>query len=200
MTQEKRLALVLAINLGVLLGLLAVGLFAGSLGVLASGADYLGDALGAGVSLVALRISLRQRGRPSATSYAALVNSGLLLLVTLGVVAEAIRRLSAGAPAIDALPVVLVSVVAALAMVCCALILGNVGGDLNMESVMLDSVADAAAALGVAVSGAVILLVHGVYWLDSVVALAIALVIGYHAVRLMRRVLAALGVQQPARR
>jgi cobalt-zinc-cadmium efflux system protein len=200
MTQEKRLALVLAINLGVLLGLLAVGLFAGSLGVLASGADYLGDALGAGVSLVALRIRLRQRGRPSATSYAALVNSGLLLLVTLGVVAEAIRRLSAGAPAIDALPVVLVSVVAALAMVCCALILGNVGGDLNMESVMLDSVADAAAALGVAVSGAVILLVHGVYWLDSVVALAIALVIGYHAVRLMRRVLAALGVQQPARR
>jgi cobalt-zinc-cadmium efflux system protein len=189
MTQDTRLGLVLGINLAMVLALLLVGLLTHSLGVLASGADYLGDALGTGLSLVALRMSRHKHGHHRATSYAALANSSFLLLVTLSVVAEAVHRLSTGAPSIHGVPVVIVSVVAAVAMIACAFILGNVEGDLNMESVMLDTVADAAAATGVAISGAVILITKGTYWLDSLVALLIALVVGYHAVRLMRRVL-----------
>jgi cobalt-zinc-cadmium efflux system protein len=187
-TQDTRLSLVLGINLGMVLALLLVGLLAHSLGVLASAADYLGDALGAALSLVALRISRHEHGHPRATSYAALANSSFLLLVTLSVVAEAIHRLISGAPAIHGVPVVIVSVIAATAMVACAFILGDVEGDLSMESVMLDTVADAAAAIGVAVSGAVILITKGTYWLDSLVALLIALVVGFHAIRLMRKV------------
>jgi cobalt-zinc-cadmium efflux system protein len=200
MTRDRRLGLVLAINLAMVVSLLLVGLLARSLGVLASGADYLGDALGTGLSLVALRLSRRRHGHPRATTYAALANSSFLLLVTLAVVVEAIRRLSTGAPSIHGVPVVVVSVVAAIAMVACAFILGDVEGDLNMESVMLDTVADAAAAIGVAASGAVILLTHGLYWLDSLVALVIAVVVGYHAVRLMRRVLMDLREKRPAPR
>ena len=192
MTQDKRLGLVLGINLGMVLALFLVGLLAHSLGVLASGADYLGDTLGTGVSLVALRMSRHQHGHPRATSYAALANSSFLLLVTLTVAAEAAHRLSNGAPSIHGVPVVIVSVVAAIAMILCAFILGNVEGDLSMESVMLDTVADGAAAIGVAISGTVILITKGTYWLDSLVALLIALVVGYHAVRLMRRVLSDL--------
>jgi cobalt-zinc-cadmium efflux system protein len=192
MTADKRLGLVLVVNVVMVLGLVSVGLAANSLGVLASGADYLGDALGTGLSLVALRMSRHPHGHPRATSFAALVNAALLLLVTLAVIVQAVRRLSTGAPSIDGLPVVIVSVVAAGAMVACALILGDVHGDLNMESVMLDTVADAAAAIGVAISGAVILAAGRVFWLDSLVALIIALVIGYHAVRLIRSVVADL--------
>ncbi len=161
MTPDKRLGLVLAINVVMVLALVAVGLAAGSLGVLASGADYLGDALGTGLSLVALRLSRHPHGHPRATSYAALVNASLLLLVTVAVAAEAIYRLSTGAPSVDGLPVVIVSIIAAAAMIACALILGDVAGDFNMQSVMLDSVADAAAAIGVAISGAVILITGG---------------------------------------
>jgi cobalt-zinc-cadmium efflux system protein len=73
-------------------------------------------------------------------------------------------------------------------MILCASILGDVQGDLSMQSVMLDTLADAAAAIGVAISGTIILVAHGVYWLDSLVALTISVVVGYHAVRLMRRV------------
>ena len=189
MTPDKRLGLVLAINAVMVVALVAVGIAAGSLGVLASGADYLGDALGTGLSLMALRISRRPHGHPKATSYAALVNASLLLLVTLAVAVEAVYRLSTGAPSIDGLPVVVVSVIAAGAMIACALILGDVEGDLNMQSVMLDTVADAAAALGVAASGAVILITGSLYGLDSAVALIIAVVVGYHAVRLIRSVL-----------
>jgi cobalt-zinc-cadmium efflux system protein len=192
MTPDMRLSLVLGINLGMVLALLLVGLLAHSLGVLASGADYLGDALGAGLSLVALRMSRHERGHPRATSYAALANSSFLLFVTLSVVVEAIHRLISGAPSIHGVPVVIVSVIAATAMIACAFILGDVEGDLSMESVMLDTVADAAAAIGVAVSGTVILISNGTYWLDSLVALLIAVVVGYHAIRLMRRVLSGL--------
>src|SRR6266566_10125160 len=134
LTPDKRLGLVLVVNSVMVLALVGVGLAANSLGVLASGADYLGDALGTGLSLAALRMSRRPPGHPRATSFAALVNATLLLLVTLAVIVEAVYRLSAGAPSIDGLPVVLVSVVAAAAMVACALILGNVHGDLNMQS------------------------------------------------------------------
>jgi cobalt-zinc-cadmium efflux system protein len=197
-TQDTRLGLVLAINVAMVAALLLVGLLTHSLGVLASGADYLGDALGTGLSLVALRLSRHEHGHPRATSYAALANSSFLLLVTLSVAAEAVHRLTTGAPSIHGVPVVIVSVVAALAMIACALILGNVKGDLNMESVMLDTVADAAAAIGVAVSGAIILATNGSYWLDSLVALLIAVVVGYHAIRLMRRVLADLREKPPA--
>jgi cobalt-zinc-cadmium efflux system protein len=187
MSQGARLGLVLGINLAMVLALLLVGLFAHSLGVLASGADYLGDAFGAGLALLALRLSCRrQDGR--ATSLAALVNASLLLAVTSAVIVEAIYRLSAGAPSIHGVPVILVSIIAASAMIACALILGDVGADVGMQSVMLDSVADAAAALGVAISGGVILLTGGTYWLDSAVALVIALVVAVHAIRLLRKV------------
>jgi cobalt-zinc-cadmium efflux system protein len=186
-SQEARLGAVLGINLVMVLALLLVGFFAHSLGVLASGADYLGDAFGAGLALLALRLShRRQNGR--ATALAALVNASLLLTVTLVVIVEAIYRLSTGAPSIHGAPVVLVSVIAAGAMIACALILGDVGGDLGIQSVMLDSVADAAAALGVAISGGVILLTGGTYWLDSLVALVIALVVAFHAIKLLRKV------------
>ncbi len=201
MSSVKRLAVVLAINAAMILALLVVGLVSHSLGVIASGADYLGDALGTGLSLAALQMSSRGQGHPRATSVAALINSSLLLLVTVLVAAEAIYRLANGAPVVHGLPVVVVSVIAAGAMVACALVLGDVSGDLNMESVMLDSLADAAAAIGVALSGAVILITGGNYWLDSLVALVIALVVGFHAAKLMRRVLAELhapAVEPPA--
>ncbi len=64
--------------------------------------------------------------------------------------------------------------------------------DLNVKAVLLDTTADAAAAGGVAVSGAIILGVHGWYWLDPATALVIAVIVGYHAVKLTGKVTAAL--------
>jgi cobalt-zinc-cadmium efflux system protein len=189
-TKDTRLSLVLAINLLMIAGLVVVGLISHSLGVLSSATDYVGDAAGVGLSLVALKMSRRAHGHSRATSFAALANASFLLLITLVVAVEAIDRLLNGSPEIHGLPVVVISVIAAGAMVLCARILGSIeSDDFNMRSVMLDTVADAAAAIGVAVSGAIILAAHGIYWLDATVALAIAIVIGYHAVSLIREVL-----------
>lgn len=57
---------------------------------------------------------------------------------------------------------------------------------------MLDTAADAAAAGGVAASGAIILAAGRWYWLDPAVALVIAVIITYHAQNLVRKVITVL--------
>ena len=201
MPQTRRLLMVLALNLSLVAALVVVGVTAHSLAVLAEGGDYLLDAAGVGVALLAIWLSarpaagVRHDGAPSASSVAALVNSGWLLVLEVLVAAVAVDRLASGIPQVHGLPVLIVSGIAALVMTGGALILRGEDKndadehDLSMAAVLLDTIADAAAAAGVAATGAVILATGGWYWLDPAVALAIALVVAYHAIALLRKVL-----------
>ena len=205
MSRAARLWSVLFFNVALVGVLVAVGVGAHSLAVLAEGADYLADAAAIGVSLMAIELSkrppsqARPHGHPKATSWAALVNGGWLLILTGLVSAGAIDRLVTGTRQVHGLPVLVVSSIAAVAMVVGALILGgdddddaDQGGDLNMSAVLLDTAADAAAAGAVAVTGAVILATRSLYWLDPTVALVVSVVIAYHALKLLHRVVTAL--------
>lgn len=194
----------LLLNLALVTALVVAGLTAHSLAVLAAGADYLADAAAIGVSLLAIWLtarpptSARPHGYPRATNLAALVNAGWLLILNIVIVAIAIQHLAAGTRRVDGLPVLITSGIAALVMLAGALILGGDpdddegGEDLNVKAVLLDTAADAAAAGGVAVSGAIILGTGGWYWLDPATALAIAVIVGYHAQKLARKITAAL--------
>jgi cobalt-zinc-cadmium efflux system protein len=214
MSTAARLRVVLALNVLLVAGLFAVALSAHSLGVLAEGADYLADSAAIGVSLLAIWLSnrpptaARPNGYPKATALAALVNSGWLLALSLLVIAGAIDRLTTGNHQVHGLPVLVVSGIAAVVMFAGALMLGggiddlddnDDNSDLNMRSVLLDTAADASAATGVAISGGIILATGGLYWLDSAVALGISGVVAYHAIRLLRRVTAALRACEPPR-
>jgi cobalt-zinc-cadmium efflux system protein len=201
MSRAHRLVAVLVLNLGLVAALVAAAVTAHSLAVLAEGGDYLLDAAGVGVTLLALRLARpgRMSGRPNATNVAALINSGWLLVLELLVAGAAAYRLVTGTPRVDGLPVLIVSGIAALAMTAGALILrgdSDGGGedatrvpDLSITAVLLDTIADAAAAAGVAVAGAIILVVKGSYWLDPAVALAIAAIVAWHALALIHRIL-----------
>jgi len=106
-------------------------------------------------------------------------------------------RLITGTPAVDGLPVLVASGVAALVMTAGALVLQADGGgaaerDVSVAAVLLDTVADAAAAAGVAAAGAIILAANGWYWLDPAVALLIAVIVAYHASVLIRKVIGQL--------
>lgn len=195
LSRPLRLRLVLIANLALVGVLVGVGLAAHSLGVLAEGVDYLADAAVIAVSLVAIKLATlpptprHPQGYPRATRYAALVNAGWLLVLTTLVAAAAVDRLVTGAHDVHGLPVLIVSAVATLVMLAGALLLkGDLDDDVNVRAVLLDTAADSAAAGGVAVAGAVIYVTHGTYWLDPAMALAIALVVGYHAVRLLVRI------------
>jgi cobalt-zinc-cadmium efflux system protein len=184
-SRSRRLSVVLLLNLALVAGLIVVGTAAHSLAVFAEGGDYLLDAAGVGVALLA------------ASRIAALINAGWLLALQLIVAAAAVYRLITGTPEVDGLAVLVVSGVAAVVMAIAALVLS--GGpdddgdgqreDLSVKAVLLDTVADSAAAAGVAITGGVILATRDWYWLDPAVALAIAVVVAYHAYRLFRAAL-----------
>jgi len=190
----QRLTVVLVLNLALVAGLLAVGIGAHSLGVLAEGGDYLLDAVGAGLALLAIRLSARgaRGGGLGPTGTVALINAGWLLALELIVAGVSIDRLATRTPQVHGLPVLVASGIAALVMTAGVVILrgDDDGGerDLSVAAVLLDTAADAAAAAGVAAAGAVILAARGWYWLDPAVALTIAVLIAYHAVALIRTI------------
>jgi cobalt-zinc-cadmium efflux system protein len=195
MSRVQRLLLVLALNLALVVGLVAVGVTAHSLAVLAAGGDYLLDAAGVGVALTAIWLSKRPAsgGRPkpgtNPSDIAALINGGWLLILEVLAASAAVNRLISGTPRVHGLPVLVMSGIAAFVMAGGALVLRGDGADdtedgehdLSLAAVLLDTIADAAAAAGVAVTGAIILATDGWYWLDPAVALIIAVVIAYHA-------------------
>lgn len=215
MVRSTRLTIVLLLNLALVAGLVAVGLAAHSLGVLAAGGDYLADAAAIGVSLLAIGLARRPpsprrpQGYPHATAYAALLNAVLLLAVVAVVIGGAVQRLVSGTGEVHGLPVLIASAVAALTMLGGGLLLradedseqDTEGDRANMRAAVLDTLADSAAAAGVAATGAVIAVWPGLSWLDPAVALVIAVVIGYHAAVLVRDVLRSLrrrGAARPA--
>jgi cobalt-zinc-cadmium efflux system protein len=212
MTRSQRLLAVLGLNLALVAGLVAAGAAAGSLAVLATGGDYLLDAAAVGVALLAARLAARPRKRPlragrvDPVSAAALLNAGWLLALELLVAAAAVTRLASGTPRVEGLPVVLASGLAAVVMTAGVLILrgddpdpGDGDRDVSVAAVLLDTVADAAAAAGTAVAGGIILATGGWYWLDPAVALIIALAVAGHAAALIRKVVNRLraGSAQP---
>jgi cobalt-zinc-cadmium efflux system protein len=188
--QTTRLSIVLALNIAMITGLLFVGLSSHSLGVLAAGGDYLLDCSAITLGLLAIYIRDRANGRSKATTIVALINSVFLLIITSYVVFEAVHRLSTDTPEINALPVLIVSSIAAVVMVIGAFIIGgdDDDNDLHMRSVLLDTISDAVAAAALAITGVIILVTKGFYWADSVVALMIAIVIAYQALKLLRDV------------
>ena len=212
LSRSQRLTTVLALNLALVAGLVAVGAIAHSLAVLAEGGDYLLDAAAIGVAIAALWLSTtsansKRRGYPNATTIAALINAGWLLTLELIVSAAAIDRLATRTPQVSGLPVLVVSAIAAIVMVAGALVLradssSSDSGerDLSVAAVLFETVADAAAAAGVAVTGGIILAVRGWYWLDPAVALLVAVVISWHAAALIRKALGQLRSRQAEQR
>lgn len=200
LTRERRLRVVLALNLALIAALVVVGLKGHSLGVLAEGVDYLADAGGIGVALVAIRLA-----HPKATAVAAFVNAAWLTVLSVLVTVAAVLRLARGARRVDGLGVLVVSGIAAAVMLAGALLLGGdaeggeVGDRLNVRAVLLDTAADAAAAAGVAAGGGIILWTGGWFWVDPTVALAIAVIFGWHALALLAKVLPELRRHTPPR-
>src|SRR5258706_4018873 len=99
MCRTQRLFIVLALNLALVAALVVVGVTAHSLAVFAEGGDYLLDAAGVGVALLAIWLTARPASRArrddasKAPNVAALINAGWLLVLEVIVAAAAVDRL-----------------------------------------------------------------------------------------------------------
>jgi cobalt-zinc-cadmium efflux system protein len=191
LTRSRRLQIALALNLVLVAGQIVFGLAANSLGLLADAGHNLTDVAALVVALIAIRLSRRpptpthSYGYHRATILAALLNAAALLAVTAFIAFEAITRLSQP-ESVDGGIVLVVALAATLINVAAALALFERRVDLNMRAALLHMAGDAAASLGVAAAGLVILVTGEFEWLDPVVSLAISVLIAIEAWRLVR--------------
>lgn len=196
--RERRLLLVLVLNIAVVVFQVVAGIVAHSLGLLADAGHNLTDVAAIVVSLVAVRLARRPPtlhrpfGLLRATILAALLNSSMILLLTVFLLFEGVQRLLDPEP-VEGGIVLVVAVIATVANGLSAWVLmrSGPGGhghghDLNMRSALLHMVGDAAASAGVAMAGLVMLLTDGWYWLDPLVSMAIGVLIAWEAWKLLR--------------
>jgi len=180
-----------AINAGMVGVGVAGGIITGSLALLADAGHVLSDLAAIALALFAARIATRAGGPRRTFGYqrseviAALVNGLTLVAVAIAIVIGAIDRLS-DPPDVKGLGVVVLGLVSLAGNAAATWVLARgERQDLNLEAVVRHSAADALGALGVVVSGVVILATD---WrpIDPVIAIAIAALIVASSVRLIR--------------
>lgn len=198
MSQSRRVTLVLMLNLAMIAALVIAGLAAHSLALVSEGADFFADSAALGLGLLAIQLRDRHRNE-KATTWVALINGAWLVLLSVWVAVAAVVRLVQGSPEVHGLPVLITSAIAALVMFVAAVILGADAGseDLHMRSILLDTLADGAAAAVVAIVGAVMAITQRWFWLDAVAAGLVSVIVAVSAVRLLVDVVAALRTGAP---
>jgi cobalt-zinc-cadmium efflux system protein len=178
----RAFAVGIALNLAYVAVEAGIGLWKGSLALLADAGHNLSDVLGLALAWGAAslgRIAPSERftyGLRASTIWAALANALLLILACGAIALEAVHRFAAPTPVEGGL----VAAVAALGIAVNAatawLFMRDRDRDLNVKGAYLHMVADAAVSLGVVISGLVILRT-GWHWLDPAASLVIVAVI-----------------------
>ncbi len=192
MTRSARLGAALGINVALVAAEVVAGGIAHSSALLADAGHNLADVVAVVGALGALRWTLRPRsdvrsfGNHRGTILAALGNAALLAVVTCAVGALGVDRLVHPLPVDGALEAV-VAGAALVANAAAAWVLRDPTGELSMRSVALHMLGDAAASGAAVVAGILIVAVGpAAERADSAASLAVAVLIGLQAVRLVR--------------
>src|SRR5437868_6066013 len=188
---SRAFALGIALNVAIVTIELIYGFLANSMALVADGGHNLSDVLGLVVGWAGAVMAKRSPsprftyGLKKASILAALIN-GLFLLVAVGAIAaEAIDRLLRPSPA-EARTMILVAALAIVVNVATALLFARGRErDINVRAAFQHMAADAAVSAAVVFAGFVILWT-GQQWVDPVMSLAVAGVILWGSIGLMR--------------
>jgi cobalt-zinc-cadmium efflux system protein len=203
MPRDARLRIAIALNGVIVVAQVVFGLVSGSLGLLADAGHNVTDVGALVLSLIAVRWARRAPtasksfGYHRATILAAQANAAIIVAVTAVIAFESLARLADPQP-VESGIVLVVALIAFAVNAVAALVVHGPDHDLNMGSALLHLVSDAAASLGVAVAGAVMLVTDGNYWIDPTVSLAICVLISVQAVGLFRETTDVLLESTPA--
>jgi cobalt-zinc-cadmium efflux system protein len=174
-------ALAIGLNVIFVLAEAAVGLWAGSLALLADAGHNLSDVLALvlawGAATLAKRAPTARRtyGLRKATILASLANAVLLFVAVGAILSESIRRFFEPAP-VAAQAVMLTAALGVVLNTATALLFLKGREDINIRGAFLHMAADAAVSLAVVI-GAGLIAWTGRLWIDPVLSLAIAAVI-----------------------
>jgi cobalt-zinc-cadmium efflux system protein len=171
-----------ALNLGFVLIEAGAGLLTHSLALLADAGHNLSDVLGLVLAWGAAALAKRAPsgrhtyGLRKGTVLASLANAALLLAATGAIAWEAVRRFAAPTP-VESGPVMIVAAIGIIINTATALMfMRGSKDDLNARGAFLHMAADAAVSAGV-VLAALLMMLTGWLWIDSVTSLLIVAVI-----------------------
>ena len=166
------------------------GILAGSLALVSDAGHMFTHLFALGVSYFAIRIASlpvapeKSFGWFRAEILAALVNGLFLGLATLVIAYEAVVRFLRPVEIAGTEMLVLALVGLAVNLVSAGLLWGAIRGDLNVRSAFFHMLGDTLSSVGV-VAGAIVIMWSGQVWVDPLLSLVIALVIGVWSYRLM---------------
>ncbi len=188
--ERRRLVLTIVVVALVMVAEIVGGILARSLALVSDAGHMFSDVVAQGLALAALVIAARPADARRTFGWhrleiLAALGNGLMLLVLSGVILyEGVLRLRAPVPVSGGM----VLVIAAIGLVANAIAAWLLHGahSLAVKGAYLHVLGDAASSLAVLIGGAVIYFAHGLYWIDPVLSILIALVVLYSAYRLVR--------------
>ncbi|CAG0953931.1 MAG: cation transporter [Rhizobiaceae bacterium] len=176
---DRRVALAIAVNLGLTLAQIAGGIVSGSLALIADAVHNFSDAVSLIIAFAARRIARRPTDASMSFGYgrievvAALVNYTSLIIIGFYLVFEAIARFL-DPQGVDGWIVVVIAAIALLVDVITALLTWSLSREsVNIRAAFLHNVADALGSVAVIVAGTLILL-YDWHLVDPLVTLMIA--------------------------
>ena len=188
---SRAFAIGIALNLAIVLVEAIFGFLANSMALIADAGHNLSDVLGLVVGLAGAMMAKRSPsprftyGLKKASILAALVNALFLLVAVGAIAAEAIRRLFDPAPAQAQTMIWVAGLAIAINILTAMLFARGRKHDLNVRAAFQHMAADAAVSAAVVFAGIVILWT-GQSWVDPVMSLAVAVVILWGSVGLLK--------------
>jgi cobalt-zinc-cadmium efflux system protein len=186
----KVLKISLAVTLAYIVLLVVAGIRSHSLALLSEAGHNLSDLLALLLSLVAVYFQSRPANSTKTYGYhragvlAALVNAASLVVVSFFILYEAFRRLQ-HPEQVEASVMMWVAGAGVVMNGVIALLLYRSGGDINIRSALLHEVGDTLSTAAV-IAGGWIILATGNYWIDSVLSLAIGVLILWSSFGIVR--------------
>ncbi|TLM82143.1 cation transporter [Pseudarthrobacter sp. NamE2] len=190
---RKRLVAVLAITVAVVLIQVVGAILSGSLSLLADAGHMLSDAAGVTIALLAAWIAgrpasdARTYGYQRAEVLAALANALILVVISVVIFTEAVRRIGS-APEVETGIMLFAAVLGAVANIVSLLILHGAHRDsLNVRGAYLEVLGDLLASFAV-IAAAVVIMLTGFNAADTIASVVIAVLILPRAWSLLRDV------------
>ncbi|PLX85570.1 MAG: cation transporter [Desulfuromonas sp.] len=167
------------------------GFWTNSLALLSDAAHVFMDLLALVLSLAMIRLAsfpatdTRTYGWHRAEIFASLINGGTLLLIAFGIFGEALGRLQQPEVVKSKEMFIIACVGLVMNLIAASRLHGHAEHDLNVRSAFLHVIGDAIASVGVIIGG-VIMHYTGWFVLDALVSMAIVVIIGWGALRILR--------------
>ncbi len=153
------------------------GITSFSLALISDAFHNLADVFGLVLAWMGVLLATSIKGKKFSI-YAAVINSGLLLIGSLWVIKEAIERYNSGAQPVASTMIIVAFIGFLINLTSAKLFHKDHHHDLNVRSAYLHLMADAAISLGVVVSG-IIIYFKGFYQIDPVTSFIISLAVIY---------------------